>query len=145
MKCKWLLMSLLIACGNGGAFAGIQIREGYVREMPPGQSTTAVFMDIVNSDNRPIAIVAATSDAAQTAEVHVHRHEGGSMRMEQVRRLLIPANGHVQLAPGGYHLMLINLKRTLYAGEKVNVTLLDEQGKAYSAELPVVKLVGAAP
>ena len=145
MKFKRGLIALLAVCSAGVATADVQIREGYVREMPPGQSTSAAFMDIVNNGNRPVAIVAATSDAAQIAEVHAHSHENGMMRMEQVKRLLVPANGHTQLAPGGYHLMLINLKRSLHAGENVGIILIDEEGKTYSAQLPVVKMVGVAP
>lgn len=121
----------------------LQIREGYVRELPPGQSTSAAYMDVVNGSNRPVAIVAAVSDAAQVAEVHQHRHVNGAMSMEQVRRLVIPARDHVLFTPGGYHLMLINLKRTLRAGDTVTVTLLDEEGKSYTARIPVVKMVGA--
>ena len=142
-KRKFLSMAALMLC-SAMAFAGsLQIREGYVREMPPGQSTSAAFMDIVNSSDRPVAIVAAICDAAQTTELHTHRHVDGAMRMELVRRLVIPVHGQVRLASGGYHLMLINLKRSLHAGESVNVTLLDEEGKAYTARLPVVKMLGA--
>lgn len=121
----------------------LQIREGYVRELPPGQSTSAAYMDVINTSDRPIAIVAAVSDASQTAEVHQHRHANGAMSMEHVRRLVVPARDHVLFAPAGYHLMLINLKRSLRAGDNVSVTLLDEEGKSYTARLPVVKMLGA--
>lgn len=121
----------------------LQIREGYVRELPPGQSTSAAYMDVINTSDRPIAIVAAVSDASQTAEVHQHRHTNGAMSMERVRRLVVPARDHVLFAPTGYHLMLINLKRSLRAGDNISVTLLDEEGKSYTARLPVVKMLGA--
>ncbi len=120
----------------------LEIREGYVRELPPGQSTSAAYMNIVNTSDRPVALVAALSDVSQTAEIHQHVHVGSVMRMDQVRRLVIPARDHVQFAPGGYHLMLINLKRSLRAGDNVNLTLLDEEGKKYSASVPVVKMIG---
>lgn len=138
-----LILSGALMASNAWAQTGtLQIREGYVRELPPGQSTSAAYMDIVNSGARPIAIVAAVSDASQSAEVHQHRHANGAMSMEHVRRLVIPARDHVLFAPGGYHLMLINLKRTLRAGDSVNVTLLDEEGKSYTARIPVVKMIG---
>jgi len=121
----------------------LQIREGYVRELPPGQSTSAAYMDVVNSSNRPVAIIAAVSDVSQSAEVHQHKHTNGGMSMEHVRRLVVPARDHVLFEPGGYHLMLINLKRTLKAGDNVIVTLLDEEGKSYTARVPVVKMLGA--
>jgi copper(I)-binding protein len=142
-KRKFLSIAALILCSAVTCADALQIREGYVREMPPGQSTSAAFMKIANETNRPVAIVAATCDAAQTTELHTHRRVDGGVRMELVRRLVIPAKGQVELVSGGYHLMLINLKRSLHAGESVNVTLFDEEGKLYSARLPVVKMLGA--
>lgn len=138
--------AMLVAaiCSGPCAAEGVQIREGYVRELPPGQSTSAAYMKIVNDTNRAVAIVAATSDVAQSAEIHeIRAGEAGTMRMDMVRRLSIPAHGTVQFAPGGYHLMLVNLKRTLHAGDSVSIMLLDEEGKEYKARVPVVKMLGA--
>lgn len=142
-KLKWLSIPALLLCSALAFADALQIREGFVREMPPGQSTSAAFMEIVNAGDRPVAIVAASCDAAQTTELHTHRGVAGVQRMELVRRLVVPAHGQVRLASGGYHLMLINLKRTLHAGESVNVTLFDEEGKSYTARLLVVKMLGS--
>lgn len=137
------IAALIAGSAMAQAAGSLQIREGYIRELPPGQSTSAAYMDIVNTGDRPVAIVAATSDASQTAEVHVHRNVNGAMSMEMVKRLVVPARDHVLFAPGSYHLMLINLKRSLKAGDNVTITLLDEEGKSFTARIPVVKLVGA--
>lgn len=139
---RWFGLILLL--GVVPAFAGgLQLREGFVRELPPGQMVSAAYMDLVNDGNRPVAIVAASSDSAGSAELHSHSHSNGMMQMQQVRRLEVPAHGHVLLAPGGYHLMLINLKRSLRAGDQVGITLFDEEGKFYTVKIPVVKDVGA--
>lgn len=138
---RFSAVALMLSSALAGAEA-LQIREGYVRELPPGQSTSAAYMDVINSSNRPVAIIGATSEVSQTAEVHQHRHVNGSMSMEHVRRLVVPAHDHVMFSPGGYHLMLINLKRTLRAGDNVTVTLWDEEGKSYTARVPVVKMIG---
>jgi periplasmic copper chaperone A len=145
MKKLGMMAVLLMTLANF-AFAAetLQIREAYVREMPPGQSTSAAFMKLVNTGNRPIAIVAATSDGAGQAEIHRHRQADGMMQMEKVGRLEIPARGQLIFAPGGYHLMLINLKRSFRAGDKMNVTLLDEEGKFYTASFPVVNMLGGS-
>lgn len=135
---QWLLLSLWSA----GVFAdALEIREGYVREMPPGQSTSAAYMKLVNTGARPVTIVAATSASAGSAEIHASSQQGGMMQMAPVARLQVPARGEVALKPGGYHLMLINLKRSFRAGDQIEVTLLDEQGASYSARLPVVKML----
>lgn len=143
-KRKFLSIAILLLWSAVTRADALQIREGYVREMPPGQSTSAAFMKIANATSRPVAIVAAICDAAQATELHAHRQVDGAVRMDLVRRLVIPAKGQVELMPGGYHLMLINLKRSLHAGESINVTLFDEEGKMYTARLPVVKMLGAA-
>lgn len=140
---KLSILGLLLSSAWAQAAGSVQIREGYVRELPPGQSTSAAYMDVINGTDRPIAIVAATSDAAQTAEIHSHRHVDGAMQMEQVRRLVVPKQSHILFAPGAYHLMLINLKRSLRAGDNVTITLIDEEGKLYTARVPVVKMLGA--
>lgn len=140
-----LLLALLV--WSAGLSAGtLRIVEGYVREMPPGQSTSAAFMRLINDGATPIAIVAASSDSAGSAELHGNRHDNGMMQMVPVKRIEVPARGQAMLAPGGNHLMLINLKRSLRAGEQVGITLFDEQGKTYTATLPVVNILkGAAP
>jgi copper(I)-binding protein len=144
MKIKMFAIVLLGSLSWFAAAAGtLEIREAYVREMPPGQSTSAAFMNLTNTSNRPIAIVAATSDGAGQAEIHRHRNQNGMMQMERATRVEIPAHGQLSFAPGGYHLMLINLKRSFRAGDKINITLLDEEGKFYTAAFPVVKMLGA--
>ncbi len=116
------------------------IRDAYVREMPPGQTVSAAFMTLQNDTAKPIAIVAASSDAADRAELHNHRHTADGMRMEKVVRLEIPAKGQQLLQPGGYHLMLLGLKRPLQAGQNVRITLIDEQGRTYGATVPVTRI-----
>jgi copper(I)-binding protein len=139
MKRLWWLLLVWSVGVNAGT---LEIREGYVREMPPGQSTSAAFMKLVNTGDKPVAIVAAASDSAGSAEMHAHSQHNGMMQMKKVSRVEVPARGQLVFAPGGYHLMLINLKRSLKAGEQVGITLFDEQGKFYNAKLPVVNMVG---
>jgi copper(I)-binding protein len=136
------LCSLLAVMGMPATAlaAPLAVEDGYVREMPPGQTVSAAFMVLRNTTAIPIAIVAATCDASDQAEIHNHRHTADGMRMEKVIRLEIPAQGRQALQPGGYHLMLIGLKRPLKAGDTIGITLLDEMGKSYSAKLPVKKI-----
>jgi copper(I)-binding protein len=143
-KISLVMIALWSLCTFAFAAETLQIREAYVREMPPGQTTTAAFMNLVNTGKRPIAIIAATSDSAGQAEIHRHSHENGMIRMEQVTRVEVPAHGQLLFAPGGYHLMLINLKRSFRAGDKINITLLDEEGKFYTASIPVVNMLNSS-
>jgi copper(I)-binding protein len=139
------LVALGLVGGAGIAVAAptLAVRDGYVREMPPGQTVSAAFMILQNDTAKTIAIVAASSDAADKTELHNHRHTAGGMRMEKVVRLEIPAKSAQTLQPGGYHLMLIGLKRPLRAGETVRLTLIDEMGRTYGAAVPVQRIDGA--
>ena len=137
------LVPVLLALHCAWAAAGsLQLREGYVREMPSGQSTSAAYMKLFNGGSAPVAIVAALCDCAQTTAIEMLHRSGGALHLQRVRRLEIPAHGSVLLTPSSYRLTLINLKRTLRAGESVRITLLDEEGKAYSGQIPVVKMLG---
>lgn len=141
----WRTFWLALCCATSGAWAAdapaLQIREAYVREMPPGQSTSAGFMKLVNTGKRPVALIGATSDGAGDVQMHRHTHDNGMMQMERVMRVEVPARGELVFAPGGYHLMLINLKRSYHAGDVLNVTLLDEEGHSYTAPFPVKKII----
>lgn len=138
---KSLLVGLTLWANAAlAAPATLVIRDAYVREMPPGQTVSAAFMTLQNDTAKPIAIVAASSDAADRAELHNHRHTADGMRMEKVVRLEIPAKGQQSLQPGGYHLMLLGLKRPLQAGQNVRITLIDEQGRTYGANVPVTRI-----
>ncbi|MEE8056251.1 MAG: copper chaperone PCu(A)C [Pseudomonadales bacterium] len=117
--------------------AELEIEGGYVRGLPPGQPVTAAFMRLINTGNSAVEINAATTDSAERAEIHVHRHSHGMMRMERVGSIIVPANGDFILAPGEYHLMLINLHKPLREGDSVNIELHSKSGDVLTAQLSV--------
>lgn len=126
-----LLLSPVFSC-----FA-LDAEDGYVRGLPPGQPVTAAFMRLVNPDDQALEIVAATTGSAERAEIHAHRHRDGMMSMERVDSISVPAKGEFVLAPGGHHLMLINLHKPLREGDTVSIELTDNNGKVLALKLPV--------
>jgi copper(I)-binding protein len=68
-------------------------------------------------------LISTTSPLAARVETHVHLHEGDVMRMRQVKGYELPANGSLELTPGGAHLMFVDIKRPFNEGEKIPVTL----------------------
>jgi copper(I)-binding protein len=119
---------------------GLRVEDGYVREMPPGQSTTAGYFTLINDSDQSVVLAAATTPVAERAELHRHRHVDGNLRMEWLPSLEVPAGGRVVLQPGGHHLMLIGLKGPLRAGDMVDITLLDQHGNPHPLRLPVVDM-----
>jgi len=59
------------------------------------------------------------------------------MQMRPIARLAVPAGGRVELKPGGYHIMLINLKRGLAAGEQIHIHLKFEHSGEVAVEADV--------
>ncbi|HTY79988.1 MAG TPA: copper chaperone PCu(A)C [Candidatus Bathyarchaeia archaeon] len=102
-----------------------------------GGGTGAVYATISNSGAEADALVAASSDAAQTVELHEVINEGGVMKMRPVPKIAVPAGGKIEMKPGGYHVMLLGLKRDLKPGEKVAVTLKFERGGNVPVEAAV--------
>jgi len=70
--------------------------------------------------------VAIATPAASVAEIHNMKMEGGVMKMSAVNGIALPANQTVKLAPGGYHVMMMDLKQQLKAGDRVPLKLTFE-------------------
>ncbi len=123
----------------GGAAGQIGVDNAYVRLAPPGITVTGAYMTLKNSGAGDVQLVAAQATAARSAELHSHVNDGGVMRMRQVEAVAVPAGGAVQLQPGGFHLMLIDLQTTLQEGERVGITLMFADGSSRQIEAPVVR------
>lgn len=118
----------------------LEIEEAYIRAVPPGQPNSAAFMTINNPFNQAFALTAASSPVAATVELHTHTHNNGVMEMRKIDKIDIPADGEVELKPGGLHIMLIGLKQELKVGEdaKLTLTFADGSTKEVTAEIKEV-------
>jgi copper(I)-binding protein len=139
---KW---QVLLVCGVLGWVVGaahantqpVEIKDAWVRGTVAGQKASGAFMSL--SSRSPARLVAAASPVADVVEIHNMKTDGGVMRMFAVDGIELPANRTVVLAPGGFHLMLMGLKRTLKPGERVPLRLMFELagGKRETIELDV--------
>ena len=125
-------LSLLV---TAPAFAQVKVDDAWVRGTVQGQRTTGAFMKLVSLTDT--SLVGAASPVAGAVEIHEMRMDGGMMRMRAVERMPLAAGKAVELKPGGYHVMLMGLKRTMTAGEVVPITLTfeDRTGKRTQVEL----------
>ncbi len=85
--------------------------------------TSAAYMVIVNTGSAPDQLVKVTTEAAGAAELHNVLTENNVAQMRPVPTVEVPAGGQVELKPGGYHVMLVDVKRTLRPGDVVPLTL----------------------
>jgi copper(I)-binding protein len=149
MKHSKTLLKTLALCaalaGAAGAFsqtpAAVQVRDAWVRQSVPGQSGTGAFMKLTAPAGA--RLVGVSTPAAGVAEVHEMKMEGDTMRMRAVPGLDLPAGKTVELKPGGYHLMLMDLKQPLAKGASVPVTLRFEDAKGQTSSLELKLPVGA--
>jgi len=122
MKQYLALAALALAAG---AHAQANISEPWVRGTVPAQKATGAFMRI--QAEQAVRLVGAASPVAGVAEIHEMAMDGDVMKMRQLKDGLPIAQGAtVELRPGGYHVMLLELKHPLTAGETVPLTLTFE-------------------
>ena len=103
--------------------AGVSVRDAWVRESPPGVAMMAGYMALRNNTSRSQVLVAASSSGFETVMIHRTIVKDGMAGIEHAPQIELSPNASLLFAPGGYHLMLLNPKRTLRAGNRVDVNL----------------------
>lgn len=99
----------------------LTVSDAWVKAADSGM--TAAFGQVQNTSDTPITITAAQTAAAGMTELHETTMEAGSMKMQQVTGLDVPADGELLLEPGGDHIMLMNIPAPIAAGDDVEFTL----------------------
>ena len=135
------VIALLFASSALGA-ESVTTANAWTRATVPGQSVAGAYFDITSV--APAALVAVESPAAKKAELHMMSMDGGVMKMRAVQKIELPAQQTVSLKPGGYHVMLIDIKRELKAGERVPLKIVVQDGRGVKTSLNVEAEVRAA-
>jgi copper(I)-binding protein len=117
--------------------AQVAVADAWVRGTVAGQKATGAFMLLTSPSD--MTLVGAASPAAKVVEIHEMKQEGGMMKMSAVNRVVLPANKTVELKPGGYHIMMMDLAQPLREGDSVPLTLTfeDKTGKKQTMEVKV--------
>ena len=137
MKLKTLALIAAMACSAVYAQT-VDIKDAWARTSVQGQKATGAFMKITAKDGAKL--VSASSPAAGVTEVHEMKMDGDIMKMRAVQGGLdLPAGKTVELKPGGYHVMLMDLKAALPKDSTVPLTLVfkDAKGVESKVELKV--------
>lgn len=104
--------------------AQVTVNEPWVRATVASQKATGAFMQLSSPANT--RLVAAKSSVANVVEIHEMAMVGDMMKMRAIPGIDVPAGKAVELKPGGYHVMLIDLKGQIKAGDTVPITLVFE-------------------
>jgi len=122
------------------------ISQAWSRATPKGAKTGGGYLTIENKGNGPDRLIGGSTDVAGSVEVHEMSTEGGVMKMRPVEKgLTIEPGKPVKLAPGGYHLMMMDLKQPLKRGDKVPVTLEFEKAGKVTISLDVESVGAQGP
>jgi hypothetical protein len=114
------------------------ITQAWTRATPKGAKTSGGYLTIENKGSAPDRLIGGSADIAGSAQIHEMSTERGVMKMRPVENgLTIEPGKSVKLAPGGYHLMMMDLKQPLKRGDKVPVTLEFEKAGKVTISLDV--------
>ncbi len=120
----------------------IVVEQPWVRTTEGSKDATmsAAFMSLTNPGDADVRLVKAASDVAGMTQIHEMVGGGDSMVMQEAKDgAVIPAGSHLHLKPGGYHIMLMMLKKPLAIGEEVTITLTFSTGQTATVTAPVKK------
>ena len=139
-------LAATLVTASFAAFAQTTVQDPWVRGTVAQQKATGMFARITSAQGGKL--VSVSSPVAGVVEVHEMAMEGNVMKMRAMPSLDLPAGKAVELKPGGYHVMLMDLKAPLKEGETVPLTMVVEgkDGKRESIEVkaPVRPLTSGA-
>lgn len=143
-----IALAALLAAASASAEINVQVQDAWVRATVPGQKSSGAFMQLTAGSD--VTLVGARSRVAAAVELHeMAMDENMTMRMRAVQGIALPAGKPVALKPGGYHVMLINLKEQMLPGHKVPITLVvqgkDGESDLVDVEVPVRALNAQQP
>jgi len=134
-----LLLMLAASLSLADAATGPSVRAStiWIRQAPPGVAVLAGYFTLQNLTDKPLTLTAVESRDFAAVEMHRSLVKDGVEEMEPVQRIVIPAQGSVEFKPGGYHLMMMQPKKNLFAGDMAEVMLTFSDGSQLAILAPV--------
>lgn len=142
-------LSLVLLCLSGGSILNascapsdmIAIQSPWARANVAEKGNSAVYMHIKNEADQDDELIRAEAGVCGRVEIHESVQEGDVAKMVKVDHIHLPAKETVSLKPGGYHIMLLNLRESLRVGDVVQVTLhfKNSPSKKVQAEVKKIK------
>ncbi|MEQ8192892.1 MAG: copper chaperone PCu(A)C [Rhodospirillales bacterium] len=116
----------------------VQAKNPWARSTAPGMKNGAAYLTLMNAGKTPDRLIAAATPVAKKVELHTHIKDGDIMRMRHVvGGIAVKPGATVMLKPGGYHAMLMGLKKPLKKGERFPLSLTFEKAGTVTIEVPV--------
>ena len=121
---KRIALLLLLCASACLAQAQVSVKDAWIRATVPQQKATGAFMRLTAA--KDARLVEVRSAVAEATELHAMSMTNDVMKMRAVAAIELPAGKPVELTPGGYHVMLLNLKAPVKEGQSVPLTLVLE-------------------
>ena len=120
------------------AAENVSAKDAWVRLPPPGAKIVGAYLTL--EAKQPMTLTGAKTPAAGSVELHTMSMNNGVMQMRQVPSIALEPGKPVKLEPGGLHLMLIELKKPLKAGDivQIDLDLSPRKGKHETLRVPAV-------
>ncbi len=135
-----------LAAAQSVKVGDIEIDHAYARAMVSGAKVGGGYLKLTNKGPADDTLVGISADRAKSAEVHQMSVDGGMMKMRPVPGgLVVPAGQTVELKPGGYHVMFMDVVPPFKQGETVKATLTFEKAGSIDVEFAVGNIAGGAP
>ncbi|HEV3431282.1 MAG TPA: copper chaperone PCu(A)C [Paraburkholderia sp.] len=121
--------------------SAVQVSDCWVRSMP-GSVPSGGYFKLTNTSAKPVDLLDVSSDAFGMAMLHQSQSNGSASKMVMVDKATVPANGTLAFAPGGYHVMFEEAKKTLTVGSTIPVTFKFSNGEKIDAQCAVKNAAG---
>jgi copper(I)-binding protein len=131
MKSKFFIAACALLAST--AFAqNVKVSDAWARSTVQGQKASGAFMTLTS--DQPVKLIGVSAAVAGVAQIHEMKMDGNVMKMAPVNALDLPAGQAVALKPGGFHVMLMDLKAPLSKDSQVDLTLTfqDAKGKNFT-------------
>lgn len=122
-----LTLGAILALAAGANASSVMVMKAYARaSATPTADTGAAYVSVMVHGGAD-RLLAVSTPAAKMAGLHKTVEDNGVMKMEHVDAIEVPANGMLQMKPGGYHIMLMGLNAPLKEGDEIDLTLTFEK------------------
>ncbi|HXQ51769.1 MAG TPA: copper chaperone PCu(A)C [Stellaceae bacterium] len=134
-----------IALGAAAQQSGVTVSDAWARATPSGAKTGAAYVTVKNMGTAPDRLVAVSTPVAGVAQLHTMIDDNGVMKMRPVTAIEVKPGASVTLKPGGFHVMLMDLKQPLAEGQSFALTLTFEKAGPVETKVIIAKAGAAAP
>ncbi len=139
MNRRWIAGIVFLLAANGAQAGGkLGVFDAWIRAAPPGATMMAAYATLKNEGDAPLTVLTAQSDAFRMTSLHETIVNGDMAKMREIHRIVLAPGESLQMEPGGRHLMLMQPRRQVEIGEKVEIRFMLADGQRIETRFEVL-------